>query len=726
MPRTVNCLLLSTLALGLALAAATSGDKDDAWVAPRKNWWSFKKPVRREPPKIASPWVKTPVDAFILAALQAKQLSPAPPLGREQLLRRVTLDLTGLPPTMEDRARFLGDSSPKAYEALVDRLMATPEYGERWATKWLDVVRYADTNGYELDLERPHGWRYRDYVVAAFQNDKPYDRFVREQVAGDELFPGNQEALIATGFHRAGPIHLVSGNLDEEMNRQEVLTEMTNGLSAAFLGLTVGCARCHNHKFDPIPQSDYYRLQATLAATEFKDLPLVDAAAIKAQEEAKKAHEERLKPVAKQIEEIEKPYRERLKEERRKKIEPQFLAAMEIPKDKRDEEQKRLAKEGESQLKLLWDEVVNALSPADRERRAALRRQMHRIEYEEPEPPASAYAVVNMEKAPASWVLKVGNHKMKLDEVGPGTLRVLGEGPGSTDVTRQPAGRRSELARWLASPDHPLTARVMVNRIWGLRMGRGIVTTPNDFGTLGARPTHPELLDWLATEFVAGGWSVKKIDRLILMSSVYRQALEHDEAKARIDPANKFYWRANRRRLEGEFIRDSALEVSGALNRKRGGKPVKTPLEPEIYDLIFTEGEPDNLWPVALDPAEHDRRSLYLLNKRTVRLPFLANFDQPDNMTSCPQRPTSTHALQALSLMNSDLMHTQAKRFAARLESECRAGGDCRIRTAYLHALSRGPRPAELTMARQFFARGGPLEDFCLALLNRNEFAYLP
>ena len=726
MPRTMNRLLLSTLGLGLALAAAISGDKDDAWVAPRKNWWSFKKPVRHEPPNIASPWVKTPVDAFILEALRAKQLSPAPRLNREQLLRRVTLDLTGLPPTVEERAHFLGDPSPKAYEELVDRLMASPEYGERWATKWLDVVRYADTNGYESDLERPHGWRYRDYVVAAFQNDKPYDRFVQEQVAGDELFPGNQEALIATGFHRAGPIHLVGGNLDAEMNRQEVLTEMTNGLSAAFLGLSVGCARCHNHKFDPIPQSDYYRLQATLAATEFKDLPLVDAAAIKAQEEAKKAYEQRLKPVSQQIEAIEKPYRERLKEERRKKIEPRYLAAMEISKEKRNEEQQRLAKEGESQLKLLWDEVVNALSPEDRERRAALRRQMHRLEYEQPEPPTAAFAVVNMETAPASHVLKVGNHKMKMDEVGPGTLRVLGEGPGTTDVTRQPVGRRSELARWLSSPDHPLTARVMVNRIWGLRLGRGIVTTPNDFGVLGARPTHPGLLDWLATEFVAGGWSVKRIDRLILLSSVYQQSLEHDGAKAEIDPGNKLYWRANRRRLEGEFIRDSVLKASGALNPKRGGKPVKIPLEPEIYDLIFTEGEPDNLWPVALDPAEYDRRSLYLLNKRTVRLPFLSNFDQPDNMTSCPQRPTSTHALQALSLMNSDLMHQQAKRFAARLDSECRAGGDCRIRTAYLHALARGPRPAELTMARQFLARGSPLEDFCLALLNRNEFAYLP
>ena len=710
MPRlSIRAFLPFAALLPLALAAATA-DKDEAWVAPRKNWWSFKKPIRPPVPTAASPWVKTPIDAFILSALRSKGLSPSPRLAREQLLRRVTLDLTGLPPTVEERSRFLSDTAPKAYENLVDRLMAAPEYGERWATKWLDVARYADTNGYELDAERPHSWRYRDYVVAAFNNGKPYDRFILEQIAGDELFPGNQEALIATGFHRAGPIHLVSGNLDVEMERQEVLNEMTNGLSAAFLGLTAGCARCHNHKFDPIPQSDYYRLQATLAATDFKDLPLLDDQTVKAYEAAKKAYEAKLEPIRKEIAEIEKPYRERLKEDHRKKIAPEHLAALEIPKDKRNEEQKRLAKEAESQLKLLWDEVVDALSPADRERRAGLRRQMHRIEYEEPDPPAAAFAVTNMEKAPASHVLKVGNHKMKLDEVWPGTLRVLGKGPGTTDVTRQPSGRRSELARWLASPEHPLTARVMVNRIWALRMGRGIVGTPNDFGMLGERPTHPELLDWLATEFVAGKWSVKKIDRMIVLSGAYQQAVTGPGA---------------RRRLEGEFIRDSALKVSGALNPKRGGRPVKTPLEPEIYDLIFTEGEPDNLWPVALDPSEHDRRSLYLVNKRTVRLPFLANFDQPDNMSSCPQRPTSTHALQALSLMNSNFMHAQAKRFAGRLDAECKTE-DCRIRTAYLHALARGPKPAELTMARRFFARGGPLEDFCLALLNRNEFAYLP
>lgn len=301
-------------------------------------------------------------------------------------------------------------------------------------------------------------------------------------------------------------------------------------------------------------------------------------------------------------------------------------------------------------------------------------------------------------------------------------MRVL----GGEAVTTAISGRRSALANWLTSPSHPLTPRVMVNRIWQLRMGTGLVATPNDFGVLGQRPTNAKLLDWLASEFVAGGWSVKKLDRLILMSSVYRQAADPDAAKSKVDSDNKLYWRQNRRRLEGEFLRDSVLMATGTLNPRMGGKPLKVPLEPEVYDLIFTEGEPDNLWPVELDVGEHHRRSIYLLNKRTVRLPFLANFDQPDNMTSCPVRPVSTHALQALSLMNSDLMTGQSKAFASRLARECGGDEGCRLRRAYKVALARLPRAAEVEMARTFLKGGGRWEDFCLALLNRSEFAYVP
>ncbi|HUQ91477.1 MAG TPA: DUF1553 domain-containing protein [Bryobacteraceae bacterium] len=717
--------------LGLALCSSVlavdpySGDaKDEAWVASRRGFWAFKKPVRPEVP-LGGLWVRTPVDAFLLEAMRAKGLSPSPAVAKEKLIRRLTLDLTGLPPTPGEVDLFVRDASAEAYEKLVDRLIASPQYGERWGQRWLDVVRYADTNGYELDAERAHAWRFRDYVIKSFNSDKPYSRFVQEQLAGDELFPGDKGALIATGFHRAGPIHLVGGNQDDEMNRQEVLTEMTSAVGSVFLGLTVGCARCHNHKFDPIPQSDYYKLQAVLAATDYKDVVIASDAEKAAYEEALKAYKARLKPIEDAIKEIEKPYREKLKAEKYQKLEPAFRAAFDTPKEKRTDEQKRLAKEAEAQVKVSWDEALAVIPAEEKAKRTRLRKQLHEIEYTEPAPPETAYAVANLEKSPLTHILKVGDHRMKVASVGPGFPRVI-QGIQETPPEAS-SQRRAALARWLTSPEHPLAARVMVNRIWQFRMGTGLVKTPNDFGALGSRPTNQKLLDWLATEFVARNWSVKAIDKLIVMSNVYRQATLHDEARAKIDADNNFYWRMNRRRLEGEAIRDSMLAVTGMLNSAVGGKPIKTPIEQEVYDIIFTEGEPDNLWPVDLDPAQFNRRSIYLLNKRTVRLPFLANFDQPDAMSSCAVRPVSTHALQALSLMNSDLAHQQSLRFAERLTRECRgAERDCQVRRAYKLALARLPGGDELRMAREFFSRNGLLEDFALALLNRNEFVYIP
>ncbi len=721
----------SVAALGLAVCIVAMGaelpaDKDDAWVAGRRDYWAFRKPVRAATPVFedaaAKSWVKTPVDAFVLEALRAKGLEPSAELERAKLLRRVTLDLTGLPPSPEELDAFLRDNRPGAYERVVERLLASPHYAERWAQKWLDVVRYADTNGYELDAERTHAWRYRDYVIRAFQQDKPYDRFVLEQLAGDELFPGGKDALVATGFYRAGPIHLVGGNQDEEMNRQEVLTEMTGALGNVFLGMTVGCARCHNHKFDPIPQADYYKLQAVLAATAFEDQNIATVEEQTRYEAERKAYEGRLKPVKDSIAVIEKPYRERLKAEKQARLGAEFAAALAVEKDKRTSEQMRLAAEANAQLSVSWDEVLAVLTPEDRERRTVLRRRLHELEREAPAEPARAYAVKNEAMSPVTFVLKVGDYKMKQQAVLPGFLRVVnGDAPPVA-----PEGRRSALARWLVSEEHPLTARVMVNRIWQARMGVGIVATPNDFGVLGRRPSNGKLLDWLAVEFVARGWSVRAMDRMIVTSSVYRQRADNDAKKAEADPENKLLWRMNRRRLDAEFLRDGALAVAGVLNPRMFGRPMKTPIEKEVYDLIFTEGEPDNLWPVELDERDHYRRSLYLLNKRTVRLPLLANFDQPDAMTSCPVRPVSTHALQALSLLNSGTIRGAARMLAGRLASECGGDAACRVRRAYLLALAREPEPAELDEAKAFVAAGGPWEDFALAMLNRNEFVYVP
>jgi len=708
-----------------ATAWTDKADKDVASVIARRHYWAFQKPVKNAVPDIQSPWVRNPIDTFILEALQEKKLSPSQPLDREHLLRRVTFDLTGLPPEPGEIDAFLRDKSANAYQNVVDRLLASPHYGERWALRWLDVVRYADTNGYELDEQRPQSWRYRDYVVQAFNADKPYDRFLKEQIAGDELYPGNRDALVATGFHRAGPIHLVGGNQDEEVNRQEIVTEMSGAIGSVFLGLTVGCARCHNHKFDPILQSDYYRLQAIFASTELKDTEIATADQKAAYYWAKKDYEARLEPVKKQIAEIEKRARGALREKKLAALEPNLRQALDIPKDRRTPEQETLAKNAEEQIEPLWSEVVDALTPAEREPRAALRLKLHEIEQTEPEPPPAAYSVADSDKpAPATYILKVGDVKHKMGKVEPGVLTVLNidnvEIPGSS------AGRRAALANWLGSPEHPLTARVMVNRVWQFRMGAGIVATPNDFGVLGQRPTNQKLLDWLAVEFVENNWSVKAIDRMIVLSNAYQQASATDDKKSKIDPDNKLYWRMNRKRLEGEIIRDSVLAASGALNPRLGGKPVRVPIEQEVYDLIFTESERDGLWPVTAEEFEQHRRSLYLLNKRTVRLPLMTAFDQPDTMTSCPVRPVSTHALQALSLFNSNFMREESNRFAARLERECGKDRAFQLRRAYKVALARPPRPVEMKMGEQFLAGGGTLADFCLALFNRNEFVYVP
>lgn len=708
---------------GVAAIAWVDREQEEAFIGKRRTWWAFRPPVKPPVPALSSSWIRNPIDAFILEALQSKQLTPSPELDRARLLRRLTLDVTGLPPTPEEVEAFLRDSSPDAYEKAVERLLASPHYGERWAQRWLDVVRYADTNGYELDAYRPHAWRYRDYVIASFNKDKPYDRFLMEQIAGDELWPHDKEALIATGFHRAGPIHIVGGNQDEEMNRQEVLSEMVYGVGSVFLGMTIQCAKCHNHKFDPISQADYYRLQAIFGSTEGRDIDISTAEEREQYERAMATYKARLDPVKKEIDAIEKPYRERLQEAKKAKLAPEYRQALETPERERTEEQKRLAKDAKAQISVTWDEVVAALTPEDRERRAALRRRMHDIELEEPLPPPTAYAVQNTGVAETTHILKVGDPKQKLEPIGPGLPTLFS--PKDAGIPEEVCGRRAALAQWLASSENPLSARVMVNRIWHLRMGTGLVATPNDFGLLGARPSNQKLLDWLAREFIERGWSVKAIDRLILTSSTYRQSAAYDAAKAAIDPDNRLYWRANRRRLDAENLRDVILSVSGQLNRRMGGPPVRVPIEKEVYDLIFTEGEPDNLWPLPRDVSETMRRSIYLLNKRTVRLPMLANFDQPDTMTSCPVRPVSTHALQALSLMNSSFINGQARAFAERLQVECPTTS-CRIERAYLLTLSRKPRAEERRMAEDFLNAGRPLEDFCLALLNRNEFVYLP
>jgi hypothetical protein len=774
---------LLTLALILPLQAAEPAEP--TFSPEQRGHWAFRKPLRPNLPPTSNPgWIRSPVDAFLLARLDQAGLKPSPAADRATLLRRVTFDLTGLPPTPAETEAFLADISPNAYEKVVDRLLASPHFGERWAQHWLDVARYAESNGYELDAERPHAWRYRDYVVQSLNADKPYDCFVTEQLGGDLLARTNQmpeaaaplaglglplnrlllaawtggqhrptakeaEWLVAAGFNRCGPVHLVSGNLDAEVQRQEVLTEMTTAVGSAFLGLTVGCARCHDHKFDPLSLADYYRLEAFFAATKPRETDLADAAERAEFDKRRREIETQTRPLKKQVADLDSPYRHLLTAAKRAALEPAFREALDTPANKRTPQQKELASQAGILIKVSWDEIVAALSPADRERRGTLRARIHELEARLPPPNAAAWTVAETAPLPATHVLKRGSLKNKGAVVRPAFPHVLRGTASSENLSRL------DLARWLTRPDHPLTARVIVNRLWQHHFGRGLVATPNDFGLRGERPTHPELLDWLATELVESGWSLKHLHRLMVLSAAYQQdSRPLDPDGKRLDPDNRLLWRMNRQRLEGETLRDNVLAVTGTLNPRLGGPMIRVPLEPEVYDLIFTEGEPDGLWPVTPDPREHGRRSLYLFAKRNVRLPMLEAFDQPDTLTSCPVRPVSTFAPQALILLNGPFMQEQARVFANRLLRECGENPTAQIVRAHQLALGRPPRAAEAKTARTFLdgqadllrdrlrarlpvgvpagipegvdpARAAALADFCLALLNRNEFTYV-
>ena len=723
--------------------------------------WSFQPPKRPPVPTVRqTSWVRTPVDTFILARLEAAGLLPSPPADRLALLRRLYLDLVGLPPSPEEQVAFLSDSSPDAYEKVVDRLLTSPHYGERWAQHWLDVVRYGESNGYEADGDRPHAWRYRDYVVRSFNTDKPYDQFLTEQLAGDELAAGKDpravaDLWVAAGMHRCGPIHLISGNVDPEMVQQEMRIEYLQGVGAAVFGLTFNCARCHDHKFDPVSQADYYRLEAFFAAAKYKDVELATPEEKKAYKERVAALTAKVAPLKAQVEAIDGPHRARLREAKKAKLEPAYREALATEAKKRTKEQQQLARDAEPLLKVTWDEILADLGPAERAKREALRDQQHALEAQMPPQPPAAWTIAEEGTAPATYVLKRGEIKRKGPTVEPAFPRVLcSEDSGQKSQARL---TRTDLAKWVTRPDHPLTARVFMNRVWQHHFGRGIVGTPNDFGLRGEKPTHPELLDYLATEFVTNGWHLKPIHRMIVLSNAYRQSSRTpaSERAKTVDPDNKLLWRMNRRRLDGEALRDAMLTAAGTLNRQVGGPSVRVPLEKEVYDLIFTEGEPDGLWHPTPDPVQHTRRTIYLYAKRNVRLPMLEAFDQPDRLFPCAARPESTFAPQALILMNGPFAQDQSRAMSATLIRECGPDVDRQVERAYQRTFNRRPTADEVQTAKVFLREqsqsaadrllarlpaGVPeglpagadvseavaLADFCLALFNANEFAYGP
>ena len=592
------------------------------------------------PPAVTNAaWARNDVDRFILAALEAKGLRPSPEASRQTLIRRVTFDLIGLPPTPEEVESFVRDTSPQAWERVVDRLLASPHYGERWGRHWLDLARYADSSGFHNDLDRPHAWRYRDYVIRSFNEDKPYARFIAEQLAGDEVPGADEETLVATGFCRNGPSNDDNMGNNKEQYRLDELDDVIATTSTVFLGLTVGCARCHDHKHDPITSADYYSLLAVFNGTVKHGVP-------------------------------------------------------------KESDEKDKAKE-----------VVKLQA-----------------------------LIETKAKVPPTYLLRRGSLQNKGPEVPPAAPLVLVSNPlrfPEPETDAKSSGRRRTLAEWIAAPENPLTWRVLANRIWQHHFGRGLVATPSNFGFNGARPTHPELLDYLAARLASDGGRWKPLHKLLLMSATYRQASQPNELGQRIDPENAFLWRASRQRLEAEALRDSILAVSGKLNPQLGGPGIK----PRIRADLLTASQ-RNKWPVLTSegPAQW-RRSVYIYAKRQLLMPMMELFDAPTTTDSCAERMQSVVPTQALVLMNDEFVEDHAGFLALRAVAEAGEHLSHVIERMQSLALAKPAGPERLKQAVAFvearkavyakvpsptnLPRQRALTDLAHVMFNSSEFIYI-
>jgi hypothetical protein len=710
------------LALAFTVLVLATANGADRFTARQKEHWAWKPPLRPAMPAVKErSWVRNPIDAFLLVRLEAAGLQPASPATREQLIRRATFDLLGLPPAPQEIDAFVSDPNPNAWEKVVDRLLASPHYGERWARHWLDLVRYADSNGYEHDEPRPDAWRYRDYVIAAFNADKPFDRFIREQLAGDELYPDHLDALVATGFYLLGP-DLIDTN-DHAQRRLNTLNDMTDTAGFAFLGLTIACAHCHDHKFEPIPQTDYYRLQAFFAPAVFRrDLPLAGREQQAAYEKAMKEYTERCRPLTSAIERLEAPIRQRLRQVKLTRLSDVAQEAHRTPEAKRTAAQREQVALTDRLIAVSTAEVQKAMGAAEKADWQRLQMQLKQFDTYKPAPLPRAIGLQDAAgPVPPTFVLERGELSNRAGVVEPGFPVVfLPRHEAVPAEVKSPrlgtTGRRSTLAAWIASRDNPLTARVLVNRLWQHHFGRGLVATPSDFGVRGEQPSHPELLDWLAVEFMERGWSIKAMHRQILLSAAYRQSTRATPEALAKDQENLLFSRMRRLRLEGESIRDTLLSVSGRLNPTMGGPGVFPPIPPEAVQ--GSKG-----WPSSPHREDHVRRSVYIFARRNLRFPFLEVFDLPDSNLSCPKRQRSTTATQTLALLNATDVMDAANALADRLRLGTNTE-DERITRAYRLVLGRRPTAEEQKLAHEFLA-ASPLGEFCRALFNLNEFVYL-
>ncbi len=694
-------------------------------------WTRLQEPA--VPPVRQQDWVANPIDAFVLSRLESKGLRPAPPASRRALLRRLYFGLVGLPPTPADMALFLEDSSPEAYSRAVERLLADSRYGERWGRHWLDLVRYADTRGGGLEYPRPHMWRYRDYVVRAFNQDRPYDRFIKEQLAGDAFRAYGDEGRIGASFLTLG----VRVERSAAEGRRDVLIDVVDTTGETFLGVTLGCARCHDHKYDPIPTRDYYRLEAFFAPLTFSAKPLkfTQYEAPLQQPKWWKQKAEAWDGVLSERKKAAEAFKAGLKAREAPHyvlMSPQDLKDWVIP-----------------DLKRMPFAKGDFYTQEDKDRLALITRQTAR--FANPSSPdyykAMAYLTSDapLRRTVATYVLKGGNLKLRGDEVKPGFLSTITGHSKPANMDGLGQSRRKLLAEWIASGDNPLTARVMVNRIWQHHFGQGLVRTASDFGRNGSGTLHQDLLDWLAWQFVQGGWSVKEMHRLILHSSVYRQSVENPENAAfeEIDPPNRLLWKRSPIRAEAEVIRDSLLAVSGNLNPVMGGPPFLPAAEDEWQKRSRTWWEPS-------PQEDRNRRSLYMLQMRSFQLPMMTVFDGPNTSERCAVRNVTTVTSQVFSLFNGAFAHQQAGAMADRIRKEVGEDVALQVKRAFQLALQRDPDPSEAVDCLAFLqpaprrlsltpvvladssggasglkGQQGSLQELCLVLLNMNEFIYL-
>jgi cytochrome c553 len=657
---------------------------------------------------------KTSIDAFVLERLAKENIAPSPEADRRTLIRRVSLDLTGLPPEPREIDEFVADKHRDAYEKLVDRLLASPHYGEKWARAWLDVAHYADSDGYEKDLTRPWAWRYRQWVIDALNRDEPFDQFTIQQIAGDLLPNPTVDDHVATGFLR-NTLTNREGGVDRNEARFEQIVNRTNTVSTTWLGLTTGCAQCHNHKFDPISQKEYYSLYAFFDHAEEEDIdaPMPGEAA------PPLSYYQRRQEILEQywIPELQPPWECSLREAYHHPGESgewdftltDFTSSIDRPHELLTDDPEKRSPRDRDRMTAWFLQHIGVDYSKDRSTAGALREAREKLDaLAAALPPYSQAQAMHTDPSVPPTRLRIGgDYKTFGSEVAPGTLAILP--PLETS-----APTRLDLARWLVSKENPLTARVTVNRIWQEFFGRGIVFTSEDFGTQGDRPSHPELLDFLASEFRDNGWSMKRIEKLIVMSATYRQSSKARPELETKDPENTLLARQSRIRLPAELIRDQALAASGLLNTEIGGRSVRPPQPKGVAELGYANSVK---WRESTG-ADKYRRGLYVHYQRTTPYPQMSNFDEPDSNVSCTRRRRSNTPLQALNLLNDPVFYEAAQALSARIQKE---GGADPLAYAFELCVARPPSKSERARIEQYRAKGGDWLGVSRILLNLDE-----